>query len=395
MIEPRFSEPYTISLYAKGNVKLWLGGKLLVDVTNKPNEYHKAFTEPVTLIAGARYAIKAEWTGSDDGEFHLNWESTTQPIEHIPTTSLHPQSLSTLPIISVRASQSNVTRPTSNGAESPVELIVSRQGSTERPLPVRLEWRGTAINGRDCQPLPATVTILAGTSEARITVGLLPVKDMSPSRELVLAPTISADYLLDGTRGVAPLLIRDPRAKRLKVAAVTARGEAFGMVDAVLNLNEPTLSKLTDGSGLDRGSDPPHHDTNVENAWHGDFTNPDRTVLTFDLGEVCDVADLRIWNFNTRNAHGTGWGQGPTVRTAAHQVRLATSESATGPWADLGQFPLREPSGDRPDAGDLLPIGQRARYVQIHFAMPHEVSMVGLAEVEFAGLPHSQNSPRQ
>jgi hypothetical protein len=76
------------------------------------------------------------------------------------------------------------------------------------------------------------------------------------------------------------------------------------------------------------------------------------------------------------------------VRAAAQQVRLAISDTAAGLWADLGEFKLREPPGDRPDVGDLLPVGRHARYVQIRFANPHEGGgNLGLAEVEIYGSP--------
>ncbi len=76
------------------------------------------------------------------------------------------------------------------------------------------------------------------------------------------------------------------------------------------------------------------------------------------LGATCDVADVRVWNLNTRSAHGVGWGQGPTVRAAASRIRLSVADSTTGPWTDLGDFQFTI-HGDRPDAGDLLPIGRR------------------------------------
>ena len=185
---------------------------------------------------------------------------------------------------------------------------------------------------------------------------------------------------------MAPLAIRDPRSRKLSVAQVTVDGEVMGPVGIRMELNQPSLVNLINGSGLDRQAIPPVHDTDIKHAWFASWSEPEKTVLTFDLGALCAVSDIRIWNLNTRSAHGLGWGQGPTVRDAARQIRLSISSDAKGPWTDLGEFKLHEPTGDRPDAGDLLPVGREARHVRIHFARPQESPTVGLAEVEFYGL---------
>jgi hypothetical protein len=383
MLEPKFSEVYTLSVYAKGNVRLWLGGKLLLEVTNKAAEIHKVFAEPVHLTAGERYAIKAEWVGPADGQFHLNWESLSQPIEHIPTAALYPEPPPALPLVTVRPSIPAVARTGGNA-----EWIVARKAAAPTPLTVTLEWQGTAVAGRDYRELPASVTIPADKTEVRLPVRLLKINDLAPTRELVAAPVVATQYQLDGSRGVAVLTIRDQRVQRLTVAGVTVTGKGMKGYESWLNLREMILTNLTNQSGLDRSVTPPAHDTDIKHAWFADWSNPDKTALTFDLGAVCDLAEVRVWNLNTRSAHGVGWGQGPTVRAAAQQVRLAISDTAAGLWADLGEFKLREPPGDRPDVGDLLPVGRHARYVQIRFANPHEGGgNLGLAEVEIYGLP--------
>lgn len=384
MLEPKFSEDYTLSVYAKGNVRLWLGGKLLLDASSKEGKFHKAFAEPVRLTAGERYAIKAEWVGPADGQCHLNWESLSQPIEHIPTTALYPEPAPALPVVSVRASVPTVA---STGGDA--EWIVSRDAAAPTPLTVSLAWQGTAVAGRDYRELPARVTIPAGKTEVRVPVGVIKAKTLSPSRELVAAPAVSPEYLLDGSSGAATLRISDPRADRLTVAGVTLAGEGMKGWEKHLRLRQDILTNLTNQSGLDRSVTPPVHDTDIKNAWYADWSDPDKTALTFDLGAVCDLAEVRVWNLNTRSAHGAGWGKGPTVRAAAQQVRLAIGDTADGPWTDLGEFKLHEPPGDKADPGDLFPIGRRARYVRIHFAMPHGGdSNLGLAEVEFYGAAH-------
>ena len=222
----------------------------------------------------------------------------------------------------------------------------------------------------------------------RLPVRSLEVKELAPTRELVAAPVVSTQYLLDGSSGAATLRISDPRAKRLTVAGVTVASEAMNGWDKHLRLRKDILTNLTNQSGLDRSVTPPAHDTDIKNAWYADWSDPDKTALTFALGAVCNLAEVRVWNLNTRSAHGTGWGHGPNVRAAAQQVRVAIGDTADGPWTDLGEFKLHEPPGDKPDAGDLLPVGRHARYVQIRFANPHGGhGNLGLAEVEFYGSP--------
>ena len=382
MLEPKYSEDYTLSVYAKGNVRLWLGGKLLLDASSKDGAFHKAFAEPVRLRAGERYAMKVEWTGPADGQCHLNWESLSQPIEHIPATALYPEPAPALPVVTVRPSMPAVSR---NGKKA--EWIIRRDAAAPTPLPVTLAWQGTAVAGRDYQELPASVTIPAGKTAVRLPVRSLEVKELAQTRELVAAPVVSTQYLLDGSSGAATLRISDPRAKRLTVAGVTVAGEMMkGYPADWLRLRQDILTNLTNQSGLDRRITPPVHDTDIKNAWYADWSDPDKTALTFDLGAIRNLAEMRVWNLNTRSAHGTGWGQGPNVRAAAPQVRLAIGDTADGPWTDLGEFKLHEPPGDKPDAGDLLPVGRHARYVQIRFAKPHGGhGNLGLAEVEFYG----------
>jgi hypothetical protein len=381
-LEPKFSEDYTLSIYAKGTVRLWLGGKLLLDANSKEGAFHKAFAEPVRLTAGQRYALKMEWTGPADGQCHLNWESLSQRIEHIPSAALFPEPSPALPVVKVRPSVSDIA---STGGEA--EWIISRQGAAPEPLTVNLEHQGTAVVDRDYRAVPKSVTIPAGKAEVRVPVQSIAVKGVTPTRELALTPAVSAHYMLDGSSGAATLRISDPRAARLTVAGVTAAGEGMkGYPEDWLRLRQDILTNLTNQSGLDRSVTPPVHDTDIKNAWYADWSDPDKTVLTFDLGATCDVADVRVWNLNTRSAHGTGWGHGPNVRAFAPRIRLSSADSATGPWTDLGEFQLHEPAGDRPDSGDLLPIGRRSRYVQIRFAKPHGGGgNLGLSEVEFYG----------
>ncbi|MFM7290495.1 MAG: PA14 domain-containing protein [Planctomycetia bacterium] len=384
-VEPRFSEDYTLSIYAKGRVRLWLGGKLLLDASSKTGAFHKSFAEPVRLLAGQRYALQAEWTGPTDGQCHLNWESLSQSIEHLPTAALGSELPGQLPVVSVKADSSHVDRPADESSGRVATWTVSRTGATTQPLVVSLDWLGSAKVRREYEPLPSTVTIPAGKTEVSVSAKLLPSKTIAPQRDLTLSLAVTSHYLQDGTPSAASIAIRDARSRKLDIAHVTVSGSPTKRPNE--RLNEASLSNLINGSGLNRQSDPPQHDIDIKHVWYADGADANHIALTFDVGQTCELSDLRVWNVNTRSAHGLGWGQGPTVRDAARQIRVSVSAAADGPWTDLGEFKLHEPPGDQPDPGDLIPLSQTARFVRLRFARPHDTQTVGLAEVELFGAP--------
>ncbi len=107
-IEPRFTEEYTFSVYSQhGRARVWIGDRLIIDnarLTGTARERErvaegrwKEFSHPVALQAGYEVPLRIEWEGdpSRGGEFHLNWESASQAIEHVPSTCLYPESVST------------------------------------------------------------------------------------------------------------------------------------------------------------------------------------------------------------------------------------------------------------------------------------------------------------
>jgi hypothetical protein len=98
-IEPRFTEDYCFSIYARGEFKLWIDGK---EVTWAPQDYprdrevRKGHSQPIPLQFGKRVPIRIEYRAvpmdpkspEPGPSFHLNWESLSQPVEHVPTAAL-------------------------------------------------------------------------------------------------------------------------------------------------------------------------------------------------------------------------------------------------------------------------------------------------------------------
>lgn len=100
-LEPRFTEDYCLSIYGVGEFRLWVDGD---EVTWAPQDYprdvevRKGHSMPIPLTAGKRVPIRIEYratpmrpTAPHPGpSFHLNWESLSQPVEHVPTAALFP-----------------------------------------------------------------------------------------------------------------------------------------------------------------------------------------------------------------------------------------------------------------------------------------------------------------
>ena len=104
LVEARFSEEYTLSVYARGKAQVWLGGRLIIDNGRLNGDDEaikqaaagnrwKEFSKPVALQAGRKLPLRVEWEGSTQGggELHVNWESASQPIQHLPQECLYPE----------------------------------------------------------------------------------------------------------------------------------------------------------------------------------------------------------------------------------------------------------------------------------------------------------------
>jgi hypothetical protein len=91
-IEPRFTESYCLSIYARGEFKLWIDGQEVTWVEQdypREREIRKGHSTPIPLRAGRRVPVQIEYLATlPQPSFHLNWESLTQPVEHVPTSAL-------------------------------------------------------------------------------------------------------------------------------------------------------------------------------------------------------------------------------------------------------------------------------------------------------------------
>lgn len=90
-------------------------------------------------------------------------------------------------------------------------VVVTRDGSTNEPIPIDLVLRGTARNGEDYELIPASVTIPAGDTTA--TIEVRPVSDDIPEgietvEVLLLNKPHSLDFML-GPNHEAVVVIND------------------------------------------------------------------------------------------------------------------------------------------------------------------------------------------
>ncbi len=99
-LEPRFSESYCLSIYARGEFTLWVGGEQVAWAPQdypRDREIRKGHSPAIHLEAGHRVPIMIEYRATmttkaphPDPSFHLNWESISQPVEHVPMAYLYP-----------------------------------------------------------------------------------------------------------------------------------------------------------------------------------------------------------------------------------------------------------------------------------------------------------------
>lgn len=96
-IEPRFSESYCFVVVVDDGARLWVDGRLVLDAWDGSGT-RKYYSEPIALRAGQRHAIRLDYC-ERTGASHVSlfWRSTSQPIEVVPQSQLHPPERADLP----------------------------------------------------------------------------------------------------------------------------------------------------------------------------------------------------------------------------------------------------------------------------------------------------------
>ena len=99
-MEPRFTEDYCLSIYARGEFQLWVDGveaRWAEQDYPRDVEVRKGHSVPIPLRSGQKVPIRIEYRAvpmspnapHPGPSFHFNWESLSQPVEHVPTSALY------------------------------------------------------------------------------------------------------------------------------------------------------------------------------------------------------------------------------------------------------------------------------------------------------------------
>jgi hypothetical protein len=117
-VQPHVTESHTFLTRSAGGVKLWVGGRLLVDDWNCHDDRHRSAT--ITLVAGEKYPIRLEYCeNGGKAVARLLWESASIKRVVIPLTQLYPEATKPLAAMTSFA----VTAPIS--ITSPLESATS------------------------------------------------------------------------------------------------------------------------------------------------------------------------------------------------------------------------------------------------------------------------------
>jgi len=88
-VEPRFTEPYTLTVLSDDTVRLWIDDRLVLDGST-PHGL-RMDRVPIALQGGRRHAIRVEHTErGGEAYLKLQWSSPSQPQEIVPQSQLYP-----------------------------------------------------------------------------------------------------------------------------------------------------------------------------------------------------------------------------------------------------------------------------------------------------------------
>lgn len=99
-IMPRYSEEYTFYATRDNGVRLWVDGKIIIDMWN--DSWNITDIGVISLKAGKKYSIKLEYyNNGGNGLLSLEWSSKSERRSFIPTECLYPSKESTYKAVEV------------------------------------------------------------------------------------------------------------------------------------------------------------------------------------------------------------------------------------------------------------------------------------------------------
>ncbi|MBN2024158.1 MAG: hypothetical protein JW809_15350 [Pirellulales bacterium] len=146
---------------------------------------------------------------------------------------------------------------------------------------------------------------------------------------------------------------------------------------------------LVDNSGMSDQSGPlgdpgaSHRDAHGA-LWHTD-ANPIEPTVTFDLGDLCALERMLIWNHNQPGLYARGF-KDVLIETSSDGLVFAPLDDRNGDDPGNATIPI-SPGGDAGYQADVALQGVSARHVRITALASHGDVYWGLSEVRFYGVP--------
>jgi PKD repeat protein len=248
-------------------------------------------TVVVTLVAGPGYSV-----GS--------------PNSAIVTIHDNDQPPPSQPTVTVVAADADASEQGSD----PGTFAISRTGSTESALTVNYSLSGTAVNGTDYEPLPASVIIAAGTSSATVTVS--PIDDTLVEGDETVVLTVSPDaaYTIGSPANATVTLHDNDAAPPPPPVANFSANPTSGQAPLTVQFTDQSSGSITT------------RDWNFgDGAAHSSAQNPAHTYNTAgDYTVTLTVTGSGGSNSKSVTIHVTNPPPPPTVTVAA-TTPLATS----------------------------------------------------------------------
>ena len=194
------------------------------------------------------------------------------------------------------------------------DITINRVGPTTTALVVPLTLTGTATNGVDYNPLPASQTIPVGASSVTFTVKTIDDTLVEPTETIIASLGTSSSYAISPEAGSATVEIRDndgtPTVSIFSTTTVVNEG---GSIDVTITRVGPTTSPLvvpltytgTATDGLDYYPLPASQTIPVgESSVTFTVITIDDTIIEGPINETVNIAVVSSSSYNISPAAG-------------------------------------------------------------------------------------------
>ncbi len=208
-IQPRYTGEYTFYMNSDNGRRVWINGQLVID--KWIDDWNIDYTGKITLTANQKYTIKVEYFENYGGAgAKLEWSSSSQSREVVPSTQLYSNPLPTVSIASP-ANNASYTSPASitftstasdNGSIAKVEYYNggTKIGESTAGNAYSFTWNNVSAG-------TYTITARATDNLGAVTVSAAVVVKATTTTTVNQAPTISLTAPSNGTSLNAPASI--------------------------------------------------------------------------------------------------------------------------------------------------------------------------------------------